>query len=114
MNTSTLNFTIISSAKTKFSDAQVLLQEFTGKKFSRNDAESVWANVVTHKWNMSESLRRDVGFRVATIDFFENFYQPNKGVIQTEKLSKRTIRTPQFLRNAIRFYFESKGNLINY
>ena len=107
MNTSTLNFTIISSAKTKFSDAQVLLQEFTGKKFSRNDA-------VTHKWNMSESLRRDVGFRVATIDFFENFYQPNKGVIQTEKLSKRTIRTPQFLRNAIRFYFESKGNLINY
>jgi hypothetical protein len=110
MNTSALNFTIVSSPKTKFSDAQVLLREFTGKQFSRNEAESVWANIANHKWNMSEKLGRDVGLRVAAIDFIENIYQPNQGV----KTLKREIKIPSFLRKIVRFYFETKGQAINY
>ena len=114
MNTSILNFTIVGSPATKFSDAQVLLQEFTGKQFSRNDAEAVWTQVIKHKWNMSERLGRDVGFRVAAVDFIENFYQFSKEVKQTEKLPQREIKMPKFLRRAVRFYFESKGTSINF
>jgi hypothetical protein len=113
MNISTLNFTIVNSPQTKFSDAQVLLQEFTGKQFLRNEAESVWSAILNHKWNMSEKLGRDVGFRVATLDFIDNFYQPNQSIIPTPNLSKREIKIPQLLRNAVRFYFESKGNSFN-
>ena len=110
MNTSTLNFTIVSSPKTKFSDAQILLQEWTGKKFSRNEADSIWAKIANHKWTVSEKLGRDIGFRVATIDFIENFYQPETGVKQAENSTGKEMKIPAFLRNAVRFYFESKGN----
>lgn len=111
MSISALNFNIIISPKTKFSDAQVLLREFTGKQFSRNEADTVWANVLSHKWNMGERLGRDVGLRVAATDFMENFYQSNEGAKQT---FRKKFKLPQFLRKAIRFYFETKGNSINY
>jgi hypothetical protein len=114
MNTSILNFTIISSPKTKFSDAQVLLREVTGKQFSRNEAESIWTNIANHKWNMSESLGRDVGFRVATIDFIENFYQSNQRIKQTPGTSKMKIAIPRILRKAVRAYFELKGGAVTY
>ena len=112
MNTSILNFSIVNSPKTKFSDAQVLLQEFTGNQFSRNEAEIIWANIINHKWNISEELGRDIGFRVAAIDFIENFHQPNQEVKKAEKSAKTEIKMPLFLRNVIRFYFESKGTFI--
>jgi hypothetical protein len=108
MNTSILKLSIVSSPKTKFSDEQFLLEEFTGKKFSRNEAESAWANVLNHKWNMSEKLGRDVGFRVATIDYIENIYEPK---INVQKTTGRKIKMPKFIGNIIRSYFESKANL---
>ncbi len=114
MNTSTLNFTIVNSPKTKFSDAQILLQEFTGQKFSRNEADTIWTNVANHKWNMSEQLGRDIGFRVATLDFIENFYQPTTAVNQAEESAVTEFKIPQFIRKAVRFYFESRGSSINF
>lgn len=111
MNISALHLTITNSPKTKFSDAQVLLREFTGKRFSRNDAETVWSAILNHKWNMSEKLGRDVGLRVAATDFIENFYLPKQGV---KKTFKREIKIPSFLRKAVHLYFETKGNSMNY
>lgn len=114
MNTSILNFFIVSSPKTKFSDEQVLLREFTGKDFSRKEAESLWANIENHKWNISKQLRRDVGFRVAAIDFIENFYQPRKLNKKTENSAVYEIKTPIFIRKAIRFYFEMKSRTMQF
>ncbi|MBX7172347.1 MAG: DUF4032 domain-containing protein [Pyrinomonadaceae bacterium] len=112
MTTSILNFTLVNSPKTKFSDEQVLLQEFTGQQLSRNNAETVWENVLNHKWNMSERLGRDVGFKVAATDYFENFYQTNIEKMQTEKTAVREIKIPQFIQKFVRFYFEAKGTAI--
>lgn len=109
MNSSILNFTIVNSPKTKFSDAQVLLHEFTGKEFSRNDAETIWANIVNHKWNMSEKLHRDIGFKVAAIDFIENFYQPKMEIKQTKISTERKMKFSAFLQKVVRSYFESKA-----
>ncbi len=112
MNTSILKLFIVNSPKTKFSDAQVLLQEFTGTQFSRNDADNIWANVSNHKWNMSEQLGRDVGFKVAAIDFIENFYQKgDKKVNSGEQQSGIELKIPLSLKCVIRLYFEAKENI---
>jgi hypothetical protein len=114
MNTSILNLTIVNSPRTRFSDEQVLLREFTGRQFSRNEAETLWTSIINHKWNMSERLGRDVGFRVASVDFIENFHESRKGERQREEMSRREIKIPSFLRNIVRLYFESKGASINF
>jgi len=52
------------------------LAAYSGRRFSRQEAKSVWERVLDHKWHLSERLGRDVGFRVAASDFVENFYPP--------------------------------------
>ena len=42
---------------------------------SEKEAGKVWTKVQDHKWYVSERLGRDVGFRVAAVDFIENVYQ---------------------------------------
>jgi hypothetical protein len=36
------------------------------------EAQEVWPQVLEHKWYMSERLGRDVGLRVAALDYFKN------------------------------------------
>lgn len=42
------------------------------------EAHEVWPQVLEHKWYMSERLGRDVGLRVAAIDYFENVRRVKK------------------------------------
>ncbi|MDX6271070.1 MAG: transitional endoplasmic reticulum ATPase [Acidobacteriota bacterium] len=35
-------------------------------------AQEVWPQVLEHKWYMSERLGRDVGLKVAALDYFKN------------------------------------------
>jgi hypothetical protein len=80
---------------------QHFLAEFTGRKFSKTEAKIVWKKVVDHKWYVSERLQRDIGLRVAAVDFIENFYEP------TQKSQKTTIFGKMFGT-----YFTSKGSRI--
>jgi hypothetical protein len=36
------------------------------------DADADWRAILDHKWYLSERLGRDVGLRVALVDYFEN------------------------------------------
>jgi len=36
------------------------------------DAERVWPEILDHKWYLSERVGRDVGLRVAVVDYFDN------------------------------------------
>lgn len=54
---------------------QNILKQLTGKSLNRKEAGKVWSKVQDHKWYVSERLGRDVGFRVAAVDFIENVYQ---------------------------------------
>ena len=36
------------------------------------EAPQVWPQVLEHKWYLSERLGRDVGLRVAALDYFKN------------------------------------------
>jgi transitional endoplasmic reticulum ATPase len=49
--------------------------ELSGAKFEPDIATDLWSKILKHKWLLSEKLGRDVGFRIACIDFLENVEQ---------------------------------------
>ncbi|MGC2693650.1 MAG: AAA family ATPase, partial [Desulfobaccales bacterium] len=49
--------------------------ECSGARLEPEAAADVWPKILQHKWLMSEKLARDVGLRVACIDFLENMEQ---------------------------------------
>jgi GGDEF domain-containing protein len=49
-----------------------LLYTITGLHYSEQDARITWMNLLTHKWEMSERMGRNVGISVAALDYFMN------------------------------------------
>ena len=54
------------------------LRELAGVKLSVSEASDVWPRVLEHKWYLGERLGRDVGLRVAAVDYFENIRRPRQ------------------------------------
>ena len=52
------------------------LKELTGLRVSESQATAAWPRLLEHKWYLSERLGRDVGLRVAAVDYFENIERP--------------------------------------
>src|SRR5215210_3574591 len=52
------------------------LKEWAGVKLTRSEARDAWPQVLEHKWYLGERLGRDVGLRVAAVDYFENVSRP--------------------------------------
>ncbi|HEX8283274.1 MAG TPA: DUF4032 domain-containing protein [Pyrinomonadaceae bacterium] len=52
------------------------LKELAGVKLSASEACDVWPRVLEHKWYLGERLGRDVGIKVAAVDYFENVRRP--------------------------------------
>jgi hypothetical protein len=48
------------------------LSSLSGRRLSRAEEHAEWPRVLEHKWLLSERLGRDVGLRVAAVDYFEN------------------------------------------
>ena len=72
----TLDYTIEKVLKTQNFNAQKTLKILTGKTLARKEAENVWSAVQNHKWLVSRRLGRDIGLRVAAVDYLENFHKP--------------------------------------
>ncbi len=53
-------------------DERELLCQAVGRRLSTREARVVWPEVLEHKWLLSEKLGRDVGLRVAAVDYFVN------------------------------------------
>lgn len=70
-----LDYTIEKTLQQQPTLEQKFLKEFTGKKFDSKEAKNVWSRVIDHKWYISERLKRDVGLKVAAVDYLENFYE---------------------------------------
>ncbi|HEV3470648.1 MAG TPA: DUF4032 domain-containing protein [Pyrinomonadaceae bacterium] len=72
-------------------DQKRVLRKLTGVKLSTAYAQDVWPQVLEHKWYLSERLGRDVGLRVAAVDYFENIYPPEsyRGEAATDSLPPR-------------------------
>jgi hypothetical protein len=52
------------------------LEALAGVKLSPSEADSALPRIMEHKWYLSERLGRDVGLRVAAVDYFENIRRP--------------------------------------
>jgi hypothetical protein len=50
------------------------LRQLAGVELSAREARAVWPCVLEHKWYLGERLGRDVGLRVAAVDYFENIH----------------------------------------
>lgn len=48
------------------------IRVLTGLRVSEAAARAVWPRILDHKWYMSERMGRDVGIRVAAIDYLEH------------------------------------------
>lgn len=52
------------------------LRRLAGVELSEPEASAAWSRVLEHKWYLGERLGRDVGLRVAAVDYFENIEPP--------------------------------------
>lgn len=57
-----------------------LLFSITFKTFEAAEAKRLWEEILHHKYHLSERLKRDVGMRVATLDYLLHFRQMLKDV----------------------------------
>jgi len=49
-----------------------LVFTIAGIRYVEHEAQLHWVNLLTHKWEMSERMGRNVGIRVAALDYFTN------------------------------------------
>ena len=49
-----------------------LIFTLAGIRYGEVEAKLVWVNLLAHKWDMSQRMGRNVGIRVAALDFFSN------------------------------------------
>ena len=54
------------------------LRQLAGVELSAREARDVWPRVLEHKWYLGERLGRDVGLRVAAVDYFENVHPTSR------------------------------------
>jgi hypothetical protein len=72
-------------------DQKRTLRKLAGVKLSTTEALAAWPRILEHKWFLSERLGRDVGLRVAAVDYFENVQPPQP----SSSLRMRDMIPPQ-------------------
>ncbi len=75
MNYYRSDYAIETTLNLKPSLEQKFLLEFTGNNYSEEEARGLWLRIIDHKWFISERLERDIGLRVAAVDYVQNFYK---------------------------------------
>lgn len=104
-----LDYVVDEIKKAELSVEQRKLKYYTGANFSKKEASRVWERVLDHKWYVGERLKRDVGLRVAAIDFIENFYEPESNF--KDKNSRKTLfgKVSRPFSQILRSYFVAKS-----
>jgi diguanylate cyclase (GGDEF)-like protein len=59
-----------------------LLRQLVSEDFDEEEARKLWFEIIEHKWKISQQLGRNVGIRVATLDYLENI----KKIIKVPKI----------------------------
>ncbi len=73
------------------------LKRLAGVRLSTSEALDAWPRVLEHKWYLSERVGRDVGLRVAAVDFFENIERPRARVSLRTRRDTLPPRLPMML-----------------
>jgi hypothetical protein len=67
----TLDYVIEKTKNQNLNKKQLFLKRIIGTNFSQPEAERLWDRIEDHKWYVSETLGRDISFKVAAIDYLE-------------------------------------------
>ncbi len=67
-------------------DCRTLIFECSGHKVEPRMAEDLWPKILQHKWVLSEKLGRDVGTKVACVDFIENLEPMHRELHDAERI----------------------------
>jgi hypothetical protein len=76
-------------------EEQKAIRELAGVRLGAADARREWPRVLEHKWFVSERLGRDVGLRVAALDYFENVRLPRHTRTSHKPVTSRLRRAAQ-------------------
>ena len=104
-----LDYTIEKLTKTGPSMERTLLRIYTGDDLSEKEARGIWTRITDHKWHLSETLNRDVGFHVAAVDYVEHFYEPSDNPEPDGWLTATWKKISLTADSAASNYFEAKG-----
>lgn len=91
---------------------QVFLKKYLNRDFPRKEAKYLWERILDHKWYVGERLKRDVGFRVAALDYVENFYEPNSLIGNKNRPSGVFGKISRSVGSNLRSYFISKSKIL--
>lgn len=106
-----LDYVVDEVKKNEPSKEQLLLKKYAGSYYTKEEAGYIWERVLDHKWYIGERLKRDVGFRVATVDFIENFY--DEKMFSKNNRTNFSNRTFGQLNRLVKTYLVSKSFVIN-
>src|SRR5829696_7901043 len=76
-------------------EEQEVLRELAGVRLKPAEARAEWPRVLEHKWFVSERMGRDVGLRVAALDYFENVRLPRHTRTSHSPTTQRPGRAAQ-------------------
>ena len=76
-------------------EEQQVIRELAGVRLNPAEARAEWPRVLEHKWFVSERLGRDVGLRVAALDYFENVRLPRHTRTSHRPVASRLSRAAQ-------------------
>jgi hypothetical protein len=77
------------STRSRSEDEQRILSSILNFRLSATEARAVWPQIEEHKWYVSEQLGRDVGLRVAALDYFENIHGLRTQASRTNAVTRR-------------------------
>ena len=104
-----LDYVVDEIRKNEPSNEQKHLKNYVGSNYSKEEADFIWERVIDHKWYIGERLKRDVGLRVAAVDYIENFYDAGIFHKNTQTGIKRFFSS---LTRLTRSYFVSKSKIL--
>lgn len=106
-----LEYTIDRTLHPHLLDVKRALNKLGRVRLSTREAHEVLPWIQNHKWYISERLGRDVGMRVAVVDYFDNIYEPASSSTISGKSAGRIRRVAQRLVGTY-LHRENGGKLI--
>lgn len=108
-----LDYVIEEIRKNDLSGEQRQLKKYVGADFTKEEAKYIWERVIDHKWYVGERLKRDIGLRVAAVDYVENFYDASIFRRQDDQRRGFFNRIARPLANLTHGYFTAKSKTIS-
>ena len=97
MPTPSVSFVVKEVVSRYLNSRRRAIRRLAGVKLSESEAQAAWPRVLEHKWYLGERLGRDVGLRVAAVDYFENIEPPRPRVLRRANGGAHPPRLPMMM-----------------